>query len=396
MYFLMHENNKIAAFNTDIADNILSLSINKNALDLIPIGVKNNGELALWIRNRAIPVTRHNIKEDLHKYNNISTFKFMLLNNGLSLTDHYWILNTDTNKNVNWDSINCYTNNFKSKASINITDDISVRELKSHTIFTPSASLQGNLKKKWIIDKHNNRMLIKGTYNNCARQSISEVFASEIHKLQNVCRYTHYDLIRLKYKNSDVLGCICSNFTDTEKEFIPAIDVVSMYKKPNNISYYEFYIKICEEHGIYDIRHMLEYQILSDFIISNDDRHFNNFGILRNSKTLEWVGYAPIFDSGNSLFYKQSYIPVDRKLLRIETSSFKTKEVELLKYVHNKTLLNVCNLPNEENLMQLLAKDNNTKQSDNIRIIKAYKKKIKYTYDFQNGASIWNREQYKG
>ena len=141
---------------------------------------------------------------------------------------------------------------------------------------------------------------------------------------------------------------------------------------------------------------MLEYQILSDFIISNDDRHFNNFGILRNSKTLEWVGYAPIFDSGNSLFYKQSYIPVDRKLLRIETSSFKTKEVELLKYVHNKTLLNVCNLPNEENLMQLLAKDNNTKQSDNIRIIKAYKKKIKYTYDFQNGASIWNREQYKG
>lgn len=395
MYFLMHENNKIAAFNADAADNILNLSINKSALDLIPIGIKNKGELALWIRNRAIPITRNNIKEDLHKYN-VSNFKFMLLNNGLSLTDHYWVLNTDENKDICWDNINCYTNNFKSKTSIDITDDISIKELKSHTVFTPSASLQGNLKKKWIIDKNNNRLLIKGNYNNSARQSIAEVFASELHRLQNKFLYEQYELIKIKYRNSDVLGCICANFTDINTEFIPAIDIVNMYKKPNNISYYEFYIKICEEHRIYNIRNMLEYQILSDFVISNDDRHFNNFGIIRNSKTLDWISYAPIFDNGNSLFYNQSYIPVDKKLLRIKTSSFKTNEIDLLKYVHNKLLLNIYNLPNEDYLMQLLIKDVSTKQSDNIRIVKAYKKKIKYTYDFQNGATIWDRDNYKG
>ena len=38
-----------------------------------------------------------------------------------------------------------------------------------------------------------------------------------------------------------------------------------------------------------------------DYIIANEDRHFNNFGIIRNSDTLEWVSAAPIFDSGTSL-----------------------------------------------------------------------------------------------
>ena len=32
-------------------------------------------------------------------------------------------------------------------------------------------------------------------------------------------------------------------------------------------------------------------------------RHFNNFGALRNAETLEWLGMAPIYDSGSSLGY---------------------------------------------------------------------------------------------
>lgn len=32
----------------------------------------------------------------------------------------------------------------------------------------------------------------------------------------------------------------------------------------------------------------------------NKDRHFNNFGVLRNTETLEWLGMAPIYDSGSS------------------------------------------------------------------------------------------------
>ena len=41
--------------------------------------------------------------------------------------------------------------------------------------------------------------------------------------------------------------------------------------------------------------------IVLDCIIANEDRHYNNFGALRNAETLEWLGMAPIYDSGSSL-----------------------------------------------------------------------------------------------
>jgi len=33
----------------------------------------------------------------------------------------------------------------------------------------------------------------------------------------------------------------------------------------------------------------------------NEDRHLNNFGVIRNVENLEWIDTAPIFDTGQSL-----------------------------------------------------------------------------------------------
>ncbi len=33
--------------------------------------------------------------------------------------------------------------------------------------------------------------------------------------------------------------------------------------------------------------------------------YLNNFGLLRNAETLEWLGFAPIYDSGSSLGYNK-------------------------------------------------------------------------------------------
>jgi len=40
-----------------------------------------------------------------------------------------------------------------------------------------------------------------------------------------------------------------------------------------------------------------------DYLIVNEDRHFNNFGAIRDAETLEWLGPAPIYDSGTSLWH---------------------------------------------------------------------------------------------
>lgn len=52
-------------------------------------------------------------------------------------------------------------------------------------------------------------------------------------------------------------------------------------------------------------------------------------------------------------------------------------------------------LPSDNYLYNLLSKDINTRDEVNDRIIKAYNRKIKYLYDFQNGANIWSYK-YKG
>lgn len=186
-----------------------------------------------------------------------------------------------------------------------------------------------------------------------------------------------------------MIGCECPNFTNIVTEFIPAIDIVNIGKKPNGMSYYEYYIKLCESNGV-SVRAFLEYQIESDFIISNLDRHFNNFGIIRDSRTLQWLKTAPIFDSGNSFFYKSSYVPVDKGLLNLQVTSFTSKEVNLLKYIRNRGVLDISKLPSDEYLYKLLKVDRNTSESTNERILKAYDKKKKYLSDFQNGADIWN------
>ncbi len=46
--------------------------------------------------------------------------------------------------------------------------------------------------------------------------------------------------------------------------------------------------------------------IVLDFLLANTDRHWRNFGAIRDAVTLEWVGMAPIYDSGTSM-WNESY-----------------------------------------------------------------------------------------
>lgn len=62
-------------------------------------------------------------------------------------------------------------------------------------------------------------------------------------------------------------------------------------------------MECCELLGIGNITPFLDRMLVLDYIIANEDRHFNNFGALRNAETLEWLGMAPIYDSGSSLGY---------------------------------------------------------------------------------------------
>lgn len=382
-YILMYEDVKLALFSVSSdADGVAELIINYAYREYLPIGVKDAVTLKKWICSRGIPVTRDSIQKDLGGFS-LSPFRFMLYHHGLSLTDHYWICRQD--EYFLWQDINLYTNPFKSAYSLDLQDDM--KSIAAKTEFIPSASLKGDLKKKWIIDEDGVRRLVKGNYGSSCRQSLCEVLASEIHKRQSVL-YTPYSLIKISCGGNEIIGCECPNFTDISTEFVPAVDVVEEKKKPNDMSWYEFYLAVCLDHGL-DIRNFMEYQILSDFIISNTDRHLNNFGILRDTDTLQWIGAAPIFDSGNAMFYNAGSVPDDKALLKIQVTSFYDTEVKLLKCVKNRALLDISKLPDDNYLYSLLKRDVSIKDEVNEKIVCAYNRKIRYLGDFQNGADLW-------
>ena len=186
------------------------------------------------------------------------------------------------------------------------------------------------------------------------------------------------------------IGCVCKNFCTEDIEFVPAYEMLGLSRKLNEESEYEHFIRICVENGLDGsvVRDFLEYQILSDFLLTNVDRHLYNFGVLRNSKTLKYIGMAPIFDTGNSLFWNRRHVPDGQELLDIEVTSFRGKETELLKYVKNRHILDLSKLPSEDEIRELLRLD--TKSEERCEaILRAYTGKKELLKRFQDGEPIF-------
>ena len=186
-------------------------------------------------------------------------------------------------------------------------------------------------------------------------------------------------------------------FTSQEMELVSAYQLIKNYKVPNDQSEYEAIIFLAAENGMEEqkVREQLEYMILTDFILSNTDRHYNNFGFLYSSTNHSLVKMAPIYDTGNSLFFNEDLIPVKSGLLNIRVNSFCEKEVNMLSYVKNKSLVDLRKLQGfPEEVKELLLRYTHMPMERADRIIETIRKKIEYIQLFQEGKKIWKREKY--
>ncbi|MDE7313206.1 MAG: hypothetical protein K2N87_16550 [Eubacterium sp.] len=383
-YFLMHKDRKLLAFSMENGA-VLSKKVNPLEDRFLPISF--GSDISRWLKNRSVPATRQGLSKTVP----LDPFELMLANLGLSLTDAYWL--KPVGSSYTWDSVNLYANDFRDTMSLDLTDNRA--DIAGKTNFLPSASLKGDLAKKWLIDEHGTRVLVKGNHSDTCIQSLSEVFATEIYRTQPYpIEYTPYSLIKITSNGKEIIGCKCPNYTSDVLEFIPAIDIVNSAKCPNDMNYFQFYIR-CLENNHVDCRDFYDMEIMVDFIITNTDRHFHNFGVLRNTETLQFVKPAPVFDSGNSMFYKSEHIPLGEKLLNIDVTSFYKKEVKLLSQVKNRGLLDVRYLPGSDYVYNLLKRDPYLPEEKICRMIQAYKDKIKFFEDFQNGADLWSYNYLK-
>lgn len=392
LFLLKHENEIVASLHMDLLDGSIRKVKIENGELLPPGGNLSTEELRRWWIRRAVPQLRGNIKKVLEESGTINTQSLLLQNLGISLSDHYWICPVDYS--LSWEQINPYENDFRDTIG-----EIQFRPSSQFdyngSSFVPGASLQGELKKKWVIGDDGDRYLIKGNYGLSFQQSINEVIATRIHEKQNKMSYTTYDLIQIELDEEQALGCVCRNFANKNVEFIPAYDVVSSVKKRNDLSEYESFIAICGINGLdmdY-VRNFLEYQILTDFMITNTDRHFNNFGVLRDVNTLKYIEMAPIFDSGNSMLWNRRFLPEKEKikssLFSVPVTSFKKSEPELLKYIRDFRAVDLSKVPSDRLIIDLFEKDNmESKRMGNL--LNWFHAKVDVIQELQLGKKLEN------
>ena len=126
----------------------------------------------------------------------------------------------------------------------------------------------------------------------------------------------------VKYRLESRAGgavCICENFVGSTEEYIPAYYVRQTMRQPNHRNDYQHYLECCSALDAERVEIALSKMIVCDDILGNSDRHWRNFGLVRDVETLRYR-IAPLFDTGGSLWCSSTL-----ESLRAHDFSFTTK-----------------------------------------------------------------------
>lgn len=269
-------------------------------------------ELNYWWRHRAIPDSREQVDRLLENLRLDSTLELAERNFGLSLSDRYWIDDVDAPQR--WEDINFFDNDFSDDLGILTLGQDSSTSMERPdyarvNLTSPNSTVGGDLRKKWkIID--GKRVLVKSGVGFANQEPYNEVVATELHRrLLEPGTYTEY---RLLVEDRRVYSA-CDNILRDDEELVSAYDLIRRRKQRNSESDLMFYVRCCEELGIHDVMDGLARMFACDYVLANRDRHWRNFGVMRDVETLRGTRLAPIFDTGSCLWsdVPQLELPID-------------------------------------------------------------------------------------
>jgi len=267
------------------------INIEKDKIYLLPIDMSLNEEGVVdWLKKRIIPRNRAFVEEILKSMGlGYGDMKGIVdICKGLSLNDSYWVV--PENFDGKFSEYNLYENKFSEILSLVAYTGIGQKDKGLRT--TPELTTGGMLPKAWRIIEGKGIYLYKGGTSgaaNTGNEPYSEYYACQVAEKMGL-NVVMYDLEKWK----GMLASTCNLFTDIDTAFIQigrivkegGLEAVLNYNKELGDKFYQ------------DVQGML----VLDAVIYNEDRHFGNFGILRDNKSGEILSTAPIFDNGLSLF----------------------------------------------------------------------------------------------
>lgn len=240
-----------------------------------------------FLQQRIVPKNRTFVKNILESQNlDYRDIKGIIdISKGLSLTDCYWITTDD---NLKFADYNLYDNNFSEVLSLVAFTGYSSK-VKGITT-SPEFTTDGALPKAWRrIEKE--VFLYKGSTeylktSNGGNEPYSEYYICELEELMKI-NHVNYDLEKWK----GMLASTCKLFTSKDYSYVP-IYLASGLKDIDDIYHW------CLNNGF---AKEFSKMIMLDALTFNWDRHFGNFGVLKDNKTGKYVDFAPIFDNGAGL-----------------------------------------------------------------------------------------------
>ena len=395
-FTLMNKNKKVFDFVYDEEEHFI-VNFERNypenedyaPFGLIKMNEINKVEFNKWWKNRQIPASRKGLKELLHNSNVYDKDNFDLLDAKaycLSLSDQYWV--KGVNEEISWESINFFDNEFSEdigkilfnggKTALNLN------------LNTPDMTSNGNYEKRWkIIDGE--RYLLKAGSKIYNQEPFNELIATKLYeRLLNKDEYVEYSVIF----DDDKAISKCKNFITKDTELVPAWKINEYYEFLDDEDKYTHYIRCLNNLGIKDAETLTDKMIVCDYIIANKDRHFNNFGVIRDVNTLKFIDVAPIFDNGCSLWYDENDMYVGEFFLTKPFEEYEKTQLSLVKKLEWLNISKLEDFPNEVKTIlsmdKLLSKERINKIVDQIKLRIEFVKELKKSreVDADNGCEI--------
>lgn len=265
-------------------------------------GEAKRRELNDWWRGRSIPHARPGIGTRLAELALSESYELPFRSMGLSLSDSYWVREEDGDP-VAWDDVNFYRNPFESPRGEGWDD-----WLEGVGLDSPDNTSEGAQPKRWVI-QGDERVLVKGCRTDDQRP-VNEVVATSLHaRLLRAGEYVPYRLVR----TASGLASACDCFVRAGEEFVPASMLMSTMGSTRGRTLYDRYCRYVGTLGIDEAayRELVAKMIVCDVLLAGTDRHRRNFGLVRDVETLR-MRPAPLFDSGNCLWYQKTQEEVER------------------------------------------------------------------------------------